>query len=181
MNFSSTTTKHDTYFWLMSLARLIFAVILGLYFWQAILHPKAWHLIDGANLAIHETGHLLAKFASPVIQMSAGTIAQLLAPTILILYFLIINKKYAAFIMMFWLGQSLANISVYMADAINMQLPLIGGPNSIHDWHWLLKHFDLLGKTDIISNNTWTIAVAIACLASLGSLFTVGKDDRDYF
>ncbi len=59
-----------------------------------------------------------------------------------------------------WVGQNLINVSVYAGDAIVMQLPLLGGEGSFHDWHYLLSTLGIL---------SWTPEVA-AMLDTLGVL-----------
>src|SRR3712207_7366884 len=37
--------------------------------------------------------------------------------------------------------------SVYAGDAVAMQLPLLGGDDSMHDWNWMLDELGLLSRT----------------------------------
>lgn len=43
------------------------------------------------------------------------------------------------------------NVSVYAGDALDMQLPLLGEQDSIHDWNYLLEHLGLLASTSKIA------------------------------
>jgi hypothetical protein len=45
-----------------------------------------------------------------------------------------------------WLGASLANVALYIADARAQELPLLGGENVIHDWWYLLTEWDMLSQ-----------------------------------
>ena len=53
--------------------------------------------------------------------------------------------------MLFLIGESLLNVSVYAGDAVLMQLPLLGGDDSIHDWNYLLDQLGLLNHASLIS------------------------------
>jgi hypothetical protein len=63
-----------------------------------------------------------------------------------------------------WAGQSLINISVYAADATKMQLPLLGGDSSTHDWNWLLIYLGQLRHTpqiaQVITVCGWLVLLA---------------------
>jgi len=170
-------TRHTD--WAMSLGRTVFALLAIYYVWNIALHAGAWPIIDGANLAIHEAGHFLFSNSSELWRIAGGTILQLTIPLLIMIYFLWRNHHYALFIIMLWLGESLINVHVYVRDAIAMKLPLIGGPGSIHDWNWLLSHFQVLDKTSAISQVIWWLAVAIISFASLGALTSAWQKDGD--
>jgi hypothetical protein len=67
---------------------------------------------------------------------------------------------------LFWVGESLLNVSVYAADSVRMQLPLLGGDNSIHDWNYMLDHLGLLRQTA-------GIALAIRAFGTLTIIFAI--------
>ena len=46
---------------------------------------------------------------------------------------------------LFWLGESLLNVSVYAGDAVRQALPLVGGGE--HDWTYLLTETGLIAHT----------------------------------
>jgi hypothetical protein len=50
-------------------------------------------------------------------------------------------------LVLFWVSESLLNVSVYAGDAVVQQLPLLGVQDSIHDWNYLLEDKGLLGST----------------------------------
>jgi len=63
----------------------------------------------------------------------------------LVFYFLLRRADPAgAAFCAWWVGESLVNISVYMADARELTLPLVGGGD--HDWNELFYRFGLLGE-----------------------------------
>ena len=48
-------------------------------------------------------------------------------------YFCYQQQFYSAAMVLFWVGESVLNVSVYAGDSVALQLPLLGGENSIHD------------------------------------------------
>jgi hypothetical protein len=49
---------------------------------------------------------------------------------------------------LWWFGENLINISIYMADARTLALPLVGGGD--HDWNELFFRFGLLGEPSVV-------------------------------
>ncbi|MCV5427227.1 hypothetical protein OFM81_30670, partial [Escherichia coli] len=80
---------------------------------------------------------------------------QLIIPAAFVAYFAFNGKKYSAAIVFFWVGQSLLNIYVYAADAVVMQLVLLGGltgsEGGFHDWNYMLSELGLLPHTKAIA------------------------------
>lgn len=101
-------------------------------------------LVDYINLLIHEGGHGIFKFFGKFIYALGGTLAQILIPGMLVVFYLIKRNKIPAQISLIWLGQNLINISVYAADARAQMLPLLGGKKVYHDWNYLLRETGLL-------------------------------------
>jgi hypothetical protein len=104
--------------------------------------------VDYANLAFHEAGHVFLRPLGSTVQYLGGTIFQLAVPAILIGYFLVRTRQpMAASIGLWWLGESLANVAAYMADARQLALLLVGGGD--HDWNELFYRFGLLGEESV--------------------------------
>ncbi|HYJ47010.1 MAG TPA: hypothetical protein VEV81_10385, partial [Pyrinomonadaceae bacterium] len=132
----------------------------GAYFLWAAAHPDHWRLIDGVNLVIHEAGHLFFRPFGEFMMIAGGSLLQVIVPAVFAAYFCFNEKYYSGALVLFWLGESLLNVSVYAADSVVMQLPLLGGNDSIHDWNYMLDHLNLLSRTG-------TIAGAIRVLGTL--------------
>ena len=141
-------------------ARITLAILVGAYFLWAAAHPDHWRLIDGVNLVIHEAGHLFFRPLGEVMMIAGGSLLQVIVPIVFAGYFYYNQNHFSCALILFWLGESLLNVSVYAADSVMMQLPLLGGDNSIHDWNYLLDHFGLLRQTE-------KIAFAIRALGTL--------------
>lgn len=126
------------------------AALAAAYFLWAAAHPDSWRLIDGVNLVIHEAGHIVFSPFGEFLAVAGGSLFQVIVPLVFAGYFYFNRKPYSCALVLFWAGESLLNVSVYAADSVAMQLPLLGGDNSIHDWNYLLDRLGLLGQTATI-------------------------------
>jgi hypothetical protein len=136
------------------------AALASVYFLWAAAHPDSWRLIDGVNLVIHEAGHIVFSPFGEFLAVAGGSLFQVLVPLAFAGYFYFNRKPYSCALVLFWAGESLLNVSVYAADSVAMQLPLLGGDNSIHDWNFMLDRLGLLRQTS-------GIALAIRALGTL--------------
>ena len=101
-----------------------------------LAHPGRGSLLDGVDLAIHETGHLVFAPFGEVVGFLGGTLLQLIFPLVFVGYFVRRGDRHAASVALWWVAQNLWNVSVYIADARAEELPLVGGGE--HDWAYLL-------------------------------------------
>jgi hypothetical protein len=124
--------------------RFVIACIASAYFLYYCFSYKDWHFIDNVNLIIHEAGHSVFIFFGQFISLLGGSFLQVTFPLIFVLYFFYRQEYFSASILLFWVGQNLINVSVYVSDSILMQLPLLGGDSSIHDWNSILETLGLL-------------------------------------
>jgi hypothetical protein len=152
--------------------RLALTAVLALYGIPLMRHPEAGSFLDGIDLAIHETGHLVFAAFGEVIQFAGGTLFQLIVPTAFLVYFARRRDRHAATVSLWWIAQNLWNISVYVRDARTQELPLVGGGE--HDWAFLLGHFGVLAHDQGIGRSfhavgtlLWVVAVAGGLLFAL--------------
>jgi hypothetical protein len=141
-----------------------------LYFLWCAYDPFRWHLIDGVNLVIHEAGHIVFMPFGGLITVAGGSLFQIIIPAAFVIYFYRRGQVYSAALVLFWVGESLLNVSVYAGDALDLQLPLLGGEDSIHDWNYLLSSTGLLPSTLKIAaaiRIAGTLAIFAACFFSL--------------
>ncbi len=123
---------------------------------------SSWCFLDLVNLAFHEAGHLFFRFGGSTLGYLGGTLGQLLVPALLLANFLLRERQpFAAAVCLWWIGESLVNVSVYMADARALSLPLVGGGD--HDWNELFFRFGLLGADSVrhVSTATHLIGVVV--------------------
>lgn len=149
-------------------ARLLLTLALAAYGLPLARHPADGSLLDGVNLAIHETGHLLFAPFGDFLQFAGGTITQLAFPLIFAGYFWRRGDRHSATVALWWFGQSWWNVSVYIDDARDLQLNLVGGGE--HDWAYLLERLGVLHLDHQISRMAWAtgmIAYAVAVVAGV--------------
>jgi len=143
-------------------------------FWTVRLGSGAQQgcFLDLVNLPFHEAGHLFFAPLGQTMHFLGGTLGQLLVPAGLAVYFLLWRREpFAAAACAWWFGENLVNIAVYMADARDLALPLVGGGD--HDWNNLFYTFGLLGQESVAAVSAWTHRIGtIVMVASLGWLAT---------
>jgi hypothetical protein len=146
--------------------RLALTLVLALYAIPLMRHPEAGSFLDGIDLAIHETGHLVFAAFGDVLQFAGGTLFQLIVPAVFLGYFARRGDRHAATVTLWWIAQSLWNISVYVRDARAQELPLVGGGE--HDWAYLLGRFGLLAHDQGIGRSIYALGTVL-CLVAIGS------------
>ena len=159
-------------------ARLAFSVVLGLYGVPLMRHPEAGSFLDGIDLAIHETGHLVFAAFGEVIHAAGGTLFQLIVPAVFLGYFWRRADRHSASVCLWWIAQNMWNISVYVRDARVQELPLVGGGE--HDWAFLLGHFGVLAHDQGIGRSVHALGTFVYLLAvTTGFLFAMRTPERE--
>lgn len=162
----------------MAGARLVLFALLGFWTLRLSTMPRPSCVLDLANLAFHEAGHLFMTPFGATMHFLGGTLGQLAVPLGLAAYFLVRKRQpFAAAVCAWWTGENLVNISVYMADARDLELPLVGGGD--HDWNNLFYAFGLLGEENVRLVAALTrhagLVVMLAGLAWSGSFLLRGR------
>lgn len=141
-------------------------MFLGFYFTSISINPlDDWHIIDSVNLIFHEAGHAIFFFLGDFVQIVGGSLMQVLIPASVTYYFYKRKEYFSACVVLFWVGQSFVNVSVYAGDAVAMQLPLLGGEGVIHDWNYLLSSLHMLSATPIVSEMFFLSGFALYIIA----------------
>ncbi len=120
-----------------------------------LANPEYQSITKPLNLGIHELGHFVFMGLGEFWCISGGSIAQLLVPFLAIFMFLRQPDFFAVSFALAWLSTNLFDVATYIADAMEMTLPLVspfGGENTIHDWNYLLTRLNLLERCHAISN-----------------------------
>jgi hypothetical protein len=155
--------------------KLVFAVVLVLYFLWIALDPMQGSFLDLVDLPIHETGHLLFRPFGEFIGIAGGSIFQVIFPAMFAGYFVWREQYYSAAIVLFWLGQSIINVWVYAADAVTMQLVLTSGmtgsEGGFHDWNYLLTRTGLIGSTKMVAGIIRTAGTIVMISAGIFSIY----------
>jgi hypothetical protein len=96
---------------------------------------------------------------------------QVLIPIIVVGYFFSHRQAYSAAVTLFWVAQSLFNVSVYVKDARSRALPLLGDDISAHDWHNILGRLHLLNWDQAIGNLIYTLGLFTLAASVLGGFY----------
>jgi hypothetical protein len=123
------------------------------------------HLID---LVFHEAGHVIFGFFGRFIAVLGGSLNQVLIPVICTAVFVRRKQFGSAAVTLFWTGQSLVDVSVYVADGRAMALPLLA-EGLIHDWNFILGTLGLLNAAESLGRLTFGLG-ALTMLAALALL-----------
>ena len=144
-----------------SVSRAIGVALASVYFSYCVLTPSDWHFIDGVDLIFHEAGHALFMLFGEFVTVLMGSGFQVLLPLAIAAYFFYMRQRISGAICLMWAGQSLVNVSVYARDALAMQLPLLGGESSGHDWNYLLGSLRLLNHAPEVSGAIYALGALL--------------------
>jgi len=154
-------------------------LVVGFYGVVCALNPKTYRFLDRVDLVFHEAGHLIFGVFGEFIGILGGSLMQVLIPAVVTGYFILHNQRWSGMVTLFWVGQSLLNVSVYVKDARAQALPLLGGEDVLHDWNWLLGtlHLSRWDQTiGVLIYMTGLLAV-VACV--VGGLYFSREDQAE--
>ncbi|MEJ7848093.1 MAG: hypothetical protein WKF92_08405 [Pyrinomonadaceae bacterium] len=100
----------------LSYPKLIFAILLIIYFLWIASDPMQGSFLDLVDLPIHETGHLLFRPFGEFMMIAGGSLFQIIFPAVFVGYFVWHEKYYSAAIVLFWVGQRILNVWVYASE-----------------------------------------------------------------
>jgi hypothetical protein len=137
--------------------------------------PFLLFVLDWVNLFIHEAGHLIFMPFGQWMHMIGGSVFQVLVPLALAAVSFRQKPSHAA-LPLFWTGESMVNVSVYIADAPYKQLRLIA-KGLIHDWNWLLS--DNLEAAGPLSTVVFGLGVLLCAAAIAGGIYFALRSFRE--
>jgi hypothetical protein len=143
---------------------LIAAVGAGIWALRLAVATQPHSFLDWINLAFHEAGHLFLAPFGRMPHLLGGTLLQLTVPALLAGYFLYQASPFSASACLWWLGENLVNVSVYMADARELQLELVGGGE--HDWNEIFYRAGLLGQESVARVSALTHHLGVVVMAT---------------
>jgi hypothetical protein len=118
------------------------AAFAALIAWKSSTGPRWVPLLDSANLAFHEAGHLIYGVFGSTLGLYGGTLGQLSFPVVCLAIFCRRRESTSVAVCTIWLAENLCNIARYVADARAEELPLVGGGE--HDWNNILSRWGAL-------------------------------------
>ena len=122
-------------------------------------------VIDTIDLFIHETGHLVFSIFGRFIEFLGGSLFQVIIPVATVIVFARSTLKSIPFTL-YWTGQSIVNVSIYIGDAPYQRLRLISRA-AIHDWRWLLSYTGTMEHAEDIAVIV-NIAGLLTCCIGIG-------------
>jgi hypothetical protein len=139
--------------------------VLGLLWLLAIATRGFIPILDHANLAFHEAGHLVFRVFGQVASLYGGTLLQLVMPAVALVALAARGNTAGAVVCGGWLSENLFYVARYMADAREQVLPLAGGGE--HDWEHIFTRWGALARDVKIAAVTRAIGHAgfIVCIA----------------
>ncbi|PIU20071.1 MAG: hypothetical protein COT18_04155 [Elusimicrobia bacterium CG08_land_8_20_14_0_20_59_10] len=149
--------------------RLLVIGGLALVYLQWFRQTNYFSFLDHTNLVIHEAGHVVFGFFPRFLMVAGGSIFQLLVPAVCVAAGIRQGQNLSWQLCLFWLGESLLNISVYAGDAARQALPLVGGG---HDWAYLLTELGLIAHPRGVASVIFAAGSAVIFL----SFYFIWKD-----
>jgi len=134
-------------------------------------------LMNSADLAFHEAGHVIFGVFGEYVGMWGGTLMQLLFPLVIAISFFKHGDKFSAYVILCWFGQNFFHIAPYIKDATAQSLPLVGG--WIHDWHFILGRAGLLNMDQGIGNAVWCAGFAVIAYSVFMGMLSAGEEKTE--
>ena len=148
-----------------------FAGVVAVYGVMCAASPGTFRFLDYVNLVFHEAGHVCFGFLGEFIGILGGSLMQVLVPAVVVGHFVWQGYLYSAAIALFWVGQSLFNVSVYVKDARARVLPLLGDDISAHDWYNILGRLGLLRWDQAIGNLVYGMGLVVLAVSVIGAFY----------
>ncbi len=158
--------------WAAVASRALGLLVLALLGWQILDRELDFNattgslrFIHGIDLAIHGAGHTFALFLPRFLYVLAGSALQVLLPAVCAWTFLKQRQPGSFAVALFWTGESVTDVAIYMADAKKRALPLLGGDPTGHDWNYLLGQLGLLNWAQALGRLTFGLGIVMVMIA----------------
>jgi len=158
--------------WAAVAGRALGLLVLALLGWQILDRELDFssttgplRFIHGIDLVTHEAGHTFALFLPRFLYVLAGSALQVMLPAVCAWTFLHQRQLGSFAVALFWTGESVTDVAIYMADAKKRALPLLGGDPTGHDWNYLLGQLGLLNWGQALGRLTFGLGIVIIMIA----------------
>ncbi len=166
--------------------RAITWVGLFIWGWSFILAGVDWESIGGSfmhniNLPFHEFGHLFFRPFGEFMTILGGSLFQVLWPLGLMAAFILQRgDQFAASVMLWWAGQSLIDVSPYIADAKDRVIPLVGGlGEEFHDWGNILAMTNSLDKAKSLARFSFSLGAMVMLLSFAWGAYVLHRQSQN--
>ncbi|MDQ2766114.1 MAG: hypothetical protein M3Y30_03055 [Gemmatimonadota bacterium] len=114
---------------------------------RALNDYEYWTIVSGLTLVVHEAGHVIFSPFGEMLEVAGGSITQIAIPIVVAMLFLRQREYFGISVALAWLSMSLTNLATYIGDARTQFLGLVsmGNGDPIHDWHFILARYAMLG------------------------------------
>ncbi len=157
--------------------RFLLFILFIFFSFKLLFTPQPWIVLDGANLLFHEAGHLIFLPFGQFAHMIGGSLFQILLPCIFLFYFLYRYNFFASSVILFWIGDNIINVSVYMKDAQAMQLPLLI-EGTFHDWNWIFSQLGILWASNIVGGIFYYVGAICLIISLTGMVLFILVDEN---
>lgn len=134
--------------------------------------------LHGVNLIFHEAGHTLFAPFGQFLHLLGGSLNQILIPGVVAGYFFYTQQRFASAVTACWMAENFWDVSIYIKDAQERELPLLGGEGVLHDWHYLLLDMNLLPYDDAVGNMVYAIGSLLYLAAILLGIYFAQKTKK---
>jgi hypothetical protein len=125
-------------------------------------------LIRLVDLVFHEAGHVIFGFFGSFIAALGGSLNQVLVPAVCAFHFFRQKQIASASAAVFWTGENVIGVAIYVADGRDMKLPLLA-EGLVHDWNYLLSELSLRDAAEPLGRLVFVagVIVLVAAMALL--------------
>jgi hypothetical protein len=123
------------------------------------------------DLVFHEAGHVIFGFFGSFIAALGGSLTQVLIPALCAAHLLRHTQLTSAAWAVFWMGENVIGVAIYVADGRDMKLPLLA-EGLTHDWNYLLSELSLRDAAEPLGRLVFVAGV----LTLLAAMTLVGWD-----
>lgn len=155
----------------MKFIKILLVLLVSAYFIYYINTYTEWHFLDSVNLIFHEAGHTIFFFLGNFFRVLAGSWFQISLPLFISIYFFWNQQNISGSICLMWVGQNMISVSIYVKDAILMQLPLLGGDSVIHDWNFILNELGILHLAPSIASIFYYAGIVAIMIGILSAVY----------
>jgi hypothetical protein len=164
-----------------TLSLLVAAIFIYSYLKGDPLNPTLYqNIFHTLNLVFHEAGHTLFMWGGNFIYVIGGSLFQILMPLVIALYFWGRNEIFETSIILMWVAANIYEVGVYMSDAKDRALPLLGDDPESHDWYAIFSQLNILHQAPATGEAFIILSFVVLTYALLVALYTIWAPFVEY-